>query len=152
MTGISYQTLHLWAKSGFIPPSITPASGRGSERVYSFADLVALRVAAELRKSGVSTRSLKEITRYLRQRGFQNPMAETKLVIVGSDVVLVENQEQLISALNSPGQSCLKFVVDIGKTCDELTNWEVMQRPPAANVEAIKTQTTKSVTNNRRIG
>jgi DNA-binding transcriptional MerR regulator len=117
ITGIAYQTLHLWAKSGLIPPSIAPAAGRGTERVYSFQDLVALRVAGELRKSGISTRHLQQVVQHLRQHEFlENPMAEAKLVVAGKDVLMVRSKEELISVLQNPRQGCLAFVVDIEAT------------------------------------
>lgn len=59
LTSVPYSTLNLWAKKGLVEPSVSPGTGTGSERVYSFSDLVALKVAFELRKAGVSTSSLK---------------------------------------------------------------------------------------------
>src|ERR1035438_6970559 len=54
ITGVSYQTLNHWARTGLVEPSIAQAAGSGSERIYSFRDLIALKLAGELRKNGVS--------------------------------------------------------------------------------------------------
>ena len=48
LAAISYRQLDYWAKTGLVSPSIREANGRGSRRVYSFLDLVALRVVAQL--------------------------------------------------------------------------------------------------------
>lgn len=121
LTGVPYSTLNLWAKNGLISPSIASAEGSGSERIYSFTDLLALKVALELRKAGVSTRSLKKVVEFLRtNEGCQFPLAEARLIVSGRDVIIVKNKTELISALQNPGQSCLSFVVDLPRTLGSL--------------------------------
>jgi DNA-binding transcriptional MerR regulator len=68
ITHVSYQTLNLWAKTGLIQPSITKAAGSGTERVYSFRDLVALKVIVALRSAGVTTKSLVRIVQFLLEQ------------------------------------------------------------------------------------
>ena len=122
LTGVPYSTLNLWAKNGLIPPSVAVGTGSGSERVYSFSDLVALRVAFALRKAGLTTRSLERVVQFVRQNeGIEKPLAEARLVVSGRDVLIVRNDRQLLSALSKPGQSCLSFVVDLPRTLGELT-------------------------------
>jgi len=121
MTGVPYSTLNLWAKSKLIEPSIANGSGSGYERVYSFKDLIAFKVAFELRKAGVTTRSLKKVVEFLREHeGIKDPLSEARLVVSGKDVVAVRSKAQLVSALSRPGQSCLSFVVDLPRTLGEL--------------------------------
>jgi DNA-binding transcriptional MerR regulator len=122
LTGVPYSTLNLWAKNGLILPSIAAGAGSGNDRVYSFSDVVALRVAFALRKAGVSTRSLKRVVQFVRENeGIEKPLAESRLVVSGRDVLIVRNDRQLISALSKPGQSCLSFVVDLPRTLGELS-------------------------------
>jgi DNA-binding transcriptional MerR regulator len=122
LTGVPYSTLNLWAKNGLLHPSIDAGIGSGSERIYSFSDLIALRVASELRKSGVTTRSLRRVIEFLRQNeSMEAPLAEARLVVTGRDVVLVKNQQELVSTLSNPGQGCLSFVVDLPRTLGDLT-------------------------------
>jgi DNA-binding transcriptional MerR regulator len=121
LTGVPYSTLNLWAKNGLIRPSIATGKGSGSERVYSFSDLVALRVAFALRKAGVTTRSLERVVQFVRENeGIEKPLAESRLVVSGRDVLIVRNDRQLVSALSKSGQSCLSFVVDLPRTLGEL--------------------------------
>lgn len=121
LTGVPYSTLNLWAKNGLVRPTVSSGTGSGSERVYSFSDLVALKVAFELRKSGITTSSLKKVVRFLGEnKGMEKPLAEARLVVSGRDVLVVGNERDLISALARPGQSCLSFVVDLPRTLGEL--------------------------------
>ena len=122
LTGVPYSTLNLWAKNGLVEPSVAPGTGTGSERVYSFADLVALKVAFELRKSGVSTSSLKRIVKFLRQsEHMAKPLSQARLVVRGRDVAIVREGE-LVSVLSKPGQGYLSFVVDLPQVLGQLVN------------------------------
>ncbi|MGD0162543.1 MAG: MerR family transcriptional regulator [Candidatus Sulfotelmatobacter sp.] len=122
LTGVPYSTLNLWAKNGLVQPSVAPGTGTGSERVYSFSDLVALKVAFELRKSGVTTSSIKRVVEFLRENEHMNkPLSEARLVVRGRDVAMVREGE-LVSVLSKPGQSYLSFVVDLPQMLGELVN------------------------------
>jgi DNA-binding transcriptional MerR regulator len=122
LTGVPYSTLNLWAKKGLVQPSVAPGTGTGTERVYSFSDLVALKVAFELRKSGVTTSSLKKVVEFLRQKEqMEKPLAEARLVVTGDDVAIVR-QGELVSVLSQPGQGYLSFVVDLPQMLGELVN------------------------------
>jgi DNA-binding transcriptional MerR regulator len=122
LTGVPYSTLNLWAKNGLVQPSVASATGTGSERVYSFNDLVALKVAFELRKSGVTTSSLNKIVAFLRKNErMDKPLSEARLVVTGHDVAIVRKGE-LVSVLSKPGQGYLSFVVDLGQMIGDLVN------------------------------
>jgi DNA-binding transcriptional MerR regulator len=139
LTGVPYSTLNLWAKNNLLHPSIDAGTGSGSERIYSFSDLIALRVAFELRKSGVTTRSLRRVIEFLRQNeNMEAPLAEARLVVSGSDVVFVKNQRELVSTLANPGQGCLSFVVDLTRTLGKLTEIGNTTRAFAVGVERPK--------------
>jgi DNA-binding transcriptional MerR regulator len=137
LTGVPYSTLNLWARNGLVGPSVSPAAGSGSERVYSFSDVVALKVAFELRKSGVTTSSLKKVVQFLRENeGMEKPLAEARLVVSGRDVLVVRSESDLVSALARPGQSCLSFVVDLPRTIGELVEVADAAKAFAIGVEA----------------
>ena len=65
ITGVPYRNLDHWARTKFIVPSISEARGTGTERKYAFDDLVALRVARELREGGISTQALRQVVRQI---------------------------------------------------------------------------------------
>lgn len=121
VTGVPYRNIDHWARTKFIVPSISDASGTGTERRYSFDDLVALRVARELRQAGVSTQALRRIVEFLKaKKGLRNPLAETRLVVVGSDVQLVNGCRELESLLSRPGQAVFAFMLDLGRAVEEV--------------------------------
>jgi DNA-binding transcriptional MerR regulator len=121
LTGVPYRTLDYWARSGFLVPSIMDAAGIGTKRRYAFRDLIALRVAIELRRAGISQQSLRQVVRYIRHtHGIEQPLAATRLLVAGNDVVLARSEGDLLSVLRRPGQSVLQFVVDLGRLVQEL--------------------------------
>jgi DNA-binding transcriptional MerR regulator len=114
ITGVSYQTLNLWARTGLVEPSIAQAAGTGTERIYSFRDLIALKLAVELRKGGVTTSALRKVIRFLGAiSGLENPLSDARLVVTENDVVLVRSSKELVSVLKKPGQAYLAFVLDL---------------------------------------
>lgn len=119
LTGVPYRTLDHWARTRFIAPSSSDAQGRGSERRYTFKDLIALRAAKELRDGGVSTKKLQRAIRFLRRKGNPDDLL-SRLVVVGSDVVLVSNCRELTSLLNKPGQGVFAFMLDLKRTVSEV--------------------------------
>ncbi len=64
---VTHRTVDYWAKTKLIVPSIADANGTGSDRLYNFDDLMALRVAGALRESGTSTQALRKVIAYLRE-------------------------------------------------------------------------------------
>lgn len=121
LTGVPYDRLDYWARSGFLRPGVAGAKGRGSKRLYSFRDLVALRTAKELREMGVPLQTLRKVVNYLRRaKGLENPLAEARLVVSGSDILLLNAHEELVSVLRAPGQGVLWLVLDLPKVVEEL--------------------------------
>lgn len=134
ITGVSFRNMDYWARTRFIVPSIAEANGTGTERRYSFSDLLALRVARELREAGVSTQSLRRVVDFLRSRKrLTNPLAECHLIVTGADVQVATSPQKVMSVLRTPGQTSFAFVLDLARTVDEMKQ-EIKTRerkPPA---------------------
>lgn len=121
LTGLTKRQLDHWDRTGLFSPSLAQAEGRGSARFYSFVDLVQLRIAKELRDAGVSLQGLRKVVDYLREAAdLEHPLAETRLVVSGRDVLLVKGQDGLISVLNAPGQGVLRLVLDLPRVVQDL--------------------------------
>jgi len=121
ITGVSFYNIDYWARTRFISPSVAEAQGTGTERRYSFSDLIALRVAGELRAAGVSTQKLRRIVEFLRVRkGLAQPLAECRLIVTGNDVQLASSPEKIMSVLRAPGQTSFAFVFDLARTVAEM--------------------------------
>ncbi|MGI5835170.1 MAG: helix-turn-helix domain-containing protein [Chloroflexota bacterium] len=119
LSGVPYRTLDYWATSRFITPSMAGAKGKGTQRLYSFPDLVALRVAQQLRTAGISLQALRKVVRYLRTRRKTASFANTYLVSDGKDV-FERRGDDLISTLRQPGQMASAWIIDLGQVVEEL--------------------------------
>ena len=88
LTGVTLRTLVNWCSRDFVKPSVSPGrTGPGGERLYSFRDLVAIRVADVLRRQGIDVRHLPLVVDYIRKRDgleLEQPLvADTILVSDG---------------------------------------------------------------------
>lgn len=111
VTGITYRQLDYWARTGLVGSSIREASGRGSRRVYSFEDLVALRVVAGLLGAGVPLKAVRRAVGYL-QRHTDRPLSTLALIPKGrSVVVLTDDRSKMIEA-SSHGQVVITIEVE----------------------------------------
>lgn len=66
IAAVSIQTLSLWDKTGVLSPTVAGARGTGSRRLYSFADLVAARVAGVLRNADIAPQAMVPAVRWLQ--------------------------------------------------------------------------------------
>jgi predicted RNase H-like HicB family nuclease/DNA-binding transcriptional MerR regulator len=111
LTGISYRQLDYWARTGLVGSSIRQAAGRGSRRVYSFPDLVALRVVGQLREAGVSVQTIRKAVAYLKRHA-ERPLSTLNLIGLGKKVfALTDDPSRLVEATAS-GQVVLTISVE----------------------------------------
>ena len=123
LSGVPYRTVDYWATTGFIPPSVQAAHGRGQWRGYSFRDIIQLRVAKRLRDAGISLQGLRTIKRRLQQeRRLEAPFAEMYLVTNGRDVYEVKHGKDAVwSLLSEPEQRSFPWVIlDLSQTVAEV--------------------------------
>ena len=81
--GISYRQLDYWARTGLVRPSIKDAQGSGTQRQYSFQDLVVLKVIKSLLDAGVSLQSARRAIEYLRAH-LGEEISAVNLVLAGN--------------------------------------------------------------------
>lgn len=65
--GITYRQLDYWGRTGLVEPSVRPA-GSGSQRLYSFRDVVILKIVKRFLDTGVSLQNIRAAVRHLRTR------------------------------------------------------------------------------------
>ncbi len=73
LTGLSEWQLTSWDEKDVIRPSIAGYGGRDEPRLYSFTDLIALKVAAAMRRK-VPPRLIRRTIRELEALGFDQPL------------------------------------------------------------------------------
>ncbi|HJQ76959.1 MAG TPA: helix-turn-helix domain-containing protein [Acidimicrobiia bacterium] len=114
LSNCTHHQLRYWDKVGLVKPSVQPTGGRpGVRRLYSFRDLVALRVVRGLLDNGMSLQRVRRAWDYLRREGnMENHLSDVRLVTDGQSIFVVSNDEgELMDALRE-GQ--LAFFVAIG--------------------------------------
>src|SRR5487761_1728714 len=116
IVGITYRQLDYWARTGLLHPSITEARGSGSQRVYSYTDLVQLKVIKRLLDSGVSLHAARKAIDCLRSTG--EDLTTANLVIDDTRSVLTRSGEEIIDLLKG-GQTVLN-IVPLGGVVSEL--------------------------------
>ena len=116
IVGITYRQLDYWARTGLLHPSISQARGSGSQRVYSYADLVQLKVIKRLLDAGVSLQAARRAIECLRSSG--DDLGQANLVIDDRRSVLAHTGEEIIDLLRG-GQTVLN-IVPLGGVVAEL--------------------------------
>ena len=130
IVGITYRQLDYWARTDLIRPSITDANGSGSQRRYSYRDLVELKVIKSLLDAGVSLQSARRAIEYLREN-LGEDLASANLVLNGSRSVLCRTDGEIVDLVRS-GQGVLN-IVPLGGVKDEVDSAIlVLERPSAA--------------------
>jgi len=116
VVGISYRQLDYWARTDLIRPSLTDAAGSGSRRMYSYRDLLELRVIKSLLDAGIKLESVRKAFTYLRDQA-DTDIATATLVISGNDVLLCDG-EMLIDIVRRGGQGVLNVLAIGGVKTD----------------------------------
>jgi DNA-binding transcriptional MerR regulator len=108
IVGITYRQLDYWARTDLIRPSLADAQGSGSQRRYSYRDLVALKVIKSLLDAGVSLQTARKAVDYLRGH-LGDDLATATLVIQGSQSVLARTDAEFVDLVRQ-GQGVLSLV------------------------------------------
>ncbi len=114
--GITYRQLDYWARTGLVTPSVKDASGSGSQRLYSFTDVVHLKIIKRLLDAGVSLQQTRKAIDYLGEVE-QQPLHEATLISDGTSIYLCKSQDEVIDLL-SRGQGV--FGIAVGRIYEEV--------------------------------
>lgn len=118
--GLTLRQIDYWDKTHFIKPSTKEASGYGSTRLYSFEDLVRLKVAKTLIDKGTSLQKIRKAMIYLKKNmpDIENPLSDLKFLTDGESIfILTKKSKEIIDTLRN-GQ--LVFSVSLGIIITEL--------------------------------
>ncbi|MEY9928207.1 DNA-binding transcriptional MerR regulator [Catenulispora sp. GP43] len=108
--GITYRQLDYWARTGLVEPSIRSASGSGSQRLYSFRDIIALKIVKRLLDTGVSLQNIRIAVGYLRARG-EADLAGVTLMSDGASVYECTSPDEVFDLVQG-GQGVFGIAVD----------------------------------------
>ncbi|HEY8302865.1 MAG TPA: MerR family transcriptional regulator [Jatrophihabitans sp.] len=107
--GITYRQLDYWARTGLVAPTIRSASGSGSQRLYSFKDILVLKVVKRLLDTGVSLQNIRTAVDHLRARGVED-LAGITLLSDGVTVYECHSSEEVVDLLRG-GQGVFGIAV-----------------------------------------
>jgi DNA-binding transcriptional MerR regulator len=110
LVGISYRQLDYWARTGLVRPSIRDADGSGSQRLYSFHDLLQLRIIKKLLDAGVSLQRVRKAVDFLKEHLKKSPQGLT-LMSDGTRIYAFESPDEVFDLLQR-GQGVFGIAVD----------------------------------------
>ena len=114
--GITYRQLDYWARTGLVEPSVRPATGSGTQRLYSFRDILVLKVVKRLLDTGVSLQQIRSAVGHLRERGVED-LAQITLMSDGASVYECTSADEVIDLVQG-GQGV--FGIAVGRVWREV--------------------------------
>jgi uncharacterized protein (DUF433 family) len=117
MTGLTARQLQYWDETGLLKPSISTRKGRGTLRLYSFQDLVALKVAAQLRGT-LPLQTLRRLVAYFRRLDYKLPLAEVHFWVERGSVYFRE--AGVTREARRPEQSLIEGIIPLREVLAEL--------------------------------
>ena len=134
VVGITYRQLDYWARTNLLRPSLADAKGSGTQRVYSYGDLLELKVIKSLLDANVSLQSARTAVEYLREN-LGEDIASANLVLCGDTPLLVRDDGEIIDLVRK-GQGVLN-IVPLFPVVEQLRVAILEMRPaPEATAEA----------------
>jgi DNA-binding transcriptional MerR regulator len=131
LVGISYRQLDYWARTGLLQPSLANARGSGSRRVYSYSDLLGLKVIKQLLDAGVSLQSARRAVECLRD-DLGEDLASANLVLTSSSSVLARTNGEVVDLL-AGGQGVFNIVPLAGVVEELDADIVSLQHAPSAS-------------------
>jgi DNA-binding transcriptional MerR regulator len=111
IVGVSLRQIQYWDEQGFLHPSVKLAGGRGTKRLYSFDDLVCLKVIKDLTGHGLSLRKVRRCLVPLRKHPAKTRRASQSLKYLtdGENLfVITADRRKILDAVER------EFVVSLG--------------------------------------
>src|SRR4051812_18915844 len=114
--GTTYRQLDYWARTGLVEPTVRPATGSGTQRLYGFRDILVLKVVKRLLDTGVSLQQIRVAVTHLRDRGVDD-LAEITLMSDGASVYECTSPDEVVDLVQG-GQGV--FGIAVGRVWREV--------------------------------
>ncbi|MEX0802620.1 MAG: MerR family transcriptional regulator [Candidatus Binatia bacterium] len=121
IVGVSLRQIQYWDERGFIRPSVKLAHGRGTKRLYSFHDLLCLKVIKDLTHRGLNLQKIRRCLQPLRQYTAKSGQAleSAKYLTDGEKFfVITSDREKILDAMDRE----FVFSLGIGNLVRELNS------------------------------
>lgn len=116
VVGITYRQLDYWARTGLVAPTVRPATGSGTSRLYGFRDILELKIVKRLLDTGVSLQQIRTAVEHLRSRGTTD-LTQVTLMSDGASVYECTSADEVIDLL-AGGQGV--FGIAVGRVMQEI--------------------------------
>ncbi len=130
IVGITYRQLDYWTRTDLIRSSLNDAAGSGSRRVYSYSDLLEIKVVKKLLDSGIRLEVVRKVFDYITDQ-LDADIATASLVISGSSCVLVHSGQELWDVTQS-GQGVFNTVMPLAPVKSDVDDQIVSLYPEVA--------------------
>jgi DNA-binding transcriptional MerR regulator len=120
-TGCTAHQLRYWDRISLVKPSVQSTGGRpGVKRLYSFRDLVSLRVIKSLLDGGMSLQRVRKAIEFLRRKaGLEEHLSDLKLVTDGNSIFqIAKNDGEILDALRQGQMSFFLAIDDVARSVD----------------------------------
>ena len=116
LVGITYRQLDYWARTDLLRPSLADAAGSGTQRRYSYHDVLSLKVIKKFLDAGLALPAARRAVECLRQAG--DDLASANIVLSDASSVLASNNDELVDLVRG-GQGVLN-IFPLASVVDEL--------------------------------
>ena len=136
--GITYRQLDYWARTQLVEPTVRSATGSGTQRLYSFKDILLLKIIKRLLDAGVSLQQIRIAIDHLRERGTDD-LTQVTLMSDGASVYECRSADEVIDLLQG-GQGVFGIAVggvwkEIEGTLHELPSEKAVEATDDLNDE-----------------
>jgi len=138
VAGISYRQLDYWARTGLVEPSVQNAAGSGTHRLYSFRDILVLKVVKRLLDTGVSLQQIRAAASHLHERGVED-LSQITLMSDGETVYECTSDDDVIDLVQR-GQGV--FGIALGSVWREIEG--TIAELPTESIEELPEQSTNN--------
>lgn len=141
LVGITYRQLDYWARTGLITPSLQAASGSGTQRLYSFTDVIQLKVIKRLKDAGMSLTKIRLAIKTLREELGAESLSDITILVDGNSIIAAKSASEVVDVLRS-GQGVFGLAVaplreELEAEIDELFPAAEIIEIPLRSVEAL---------------
>ncbi len=122
ITGVPYDNVDYWLRTGLLPETERPAEGKGTRRGFGFLDLLRLKAVGELRRQGVSLQTVRQALQELADRyEVQDPLLQTgRLVVAQEKLFWALNDKELLEILTGQLAMSPMVILPVGEMAAEI--------------------------------
>jgi DNA-binding transcriptional MerR regulator len=137
IVGITYRQLDYWTRTGLVVPSLQAAKGSGTQRLYSFNDLLQLKVIKNLTEAGASLQKVRQAIDYVRDN-LSDDWSRVTILADGAGVYACTSDAEVVDLLRS-GQGVFGAVVAVDMVREQLQGTLRELRPSTEDVGYVST-------------